>query len=83
MSWHDGTLFAEWEAPDMIRSTLICILMLAGIIASPAGADDAQQTLEVGEPFPEIVLPGMRDGQPTAVSSYRGKRIIMHVFASW
>lgn len=39
--------------------------------------------LAIGEPFPNLTLPSMEDGSPTSITSFRGKKLILHVFASW
>ena len=36
----------------------------------------------VGEPFPELSLPGL-DGGSGSIADFRGKKVILHVFASW
>ena len=36
-----------------------------------------------GEPFPDIVLPSAEDGRPMSLADYRGKKVVLHVFASW
>ena len=43
----------------------------------------APPALEVGQPFPEITLPSAQDGTPMSIASFRGKKVILHVFASW
>ncbi len=40
-------------------------------------------SIEVGKPFPNIVLPALADGRPASVATFRGKKILLHVFASW
>lgn len=42
-----------------------------------------QPRIEVGEPFPDIVLPALDDGSARRISDYRGHKLILHVFASW
>ncbi len=37
---------------------------------------------EVGEPFPALTLPGL-DGAPGSIADFQGKKVILHVFASW
>jgi len=37
----------------------------------------------LGEPFPELVLPGVKDGRPRSISQFRGQKLALHVFASW
>ena len=43
------------------------------------------QPLEIkaGEPFPSITLPALEDGSPRSILDYRGRKVILHVFASW
>ena len=37
----------------------------------------------VGEPFPTIALPALEDGRPRSIADFRGKKVVLHVFASW
>jgi len=39
--------------------------------------------IALGEPFPELVLPGVEDGRPRSISQFRGQKLALHVFASW
>ena len=39
-------------------------------------------TVGVGDPAPDFTLPSL-DGQPISLSSYRGKRLILFMWASW
>lgn len=48
-----------------------------------ATAVSEKPKLKVGEPFPNIVLPSLRDGRPLSLADFRGRKIILHVFASW
>ncbi|HZP49360.1 MAG TPA: hypothetical protein VFB07_12530 [Vicinamibacterales bacterium] len=36
-----------------------------------------------GEAFPTIALPSAVDGRPTSVAEFRGKKLIVNIFASW
>ena len=57
-------------------------LALAGLLsAGLAGAGGAAE-IRVGEPFPEIVLPTL-DGEMRSIADFRGKKVVLHVFASW
>jgi len=58
---------------------LTAILATVVLTVSSARAQDIQ----VGEPFPDLVLPSIEDGSPTSIASYRGKKVFLHVFASW
>lgn len=53
-------------------------LLTAAMATLPATAAD----LEVGQPFPDIVLPST-DGKPMSIASFRGQKVALHVFASW
>ena len=37
----------------------------------------------VGDVFPTRALPSAADGRPASVASFRGKKVIVNVFASW
>jgi hypothetical protein len=39
--------------------------------------------LNVGKEFPDLLLPSIEDGSPLSVSLFRGRRLLLHVFASW
>lgn len=39
--------------------------------------------IEVGQPFPELVLPDLETGKPTSLARFRGRPLALHVFASW
>ena len=39
--------------------------------------------LNAGEPFPTIALPSAIDGRPTSVAEFRGKKLVVNIFASW
>jgi hypothetical protein len=64
----------------MPRLTLACVAA-ALLTAASYGADAPR--LEVGEPFPDLVLPALDDGRPLSVAQFRGRRLILMVFASW
>ena len=55
-------------------------------VPSAAGADYG---LEPGQVFPEIALPsfagarGEAADERSTIARYRGKKILLHVFASW
>jgi hypothetical protein len=39
--------------------------------------------MAVGEAFPVRLLPGLEDGSPHSVADWRGRKLLLHVFASW
>ena len=36
-----------------------------------------------GEAFPTVALPAAADGRPTSLADFRGKKVIVNIFASW
>ena len=39
--------------------------------------------LNPGEAFPTLALPSAADGRPTSLAEFRGKKVIVNIFASW
>lgn len=79
-----------------ISSLLLVLVSLPAVPAvAGAGAGDAAAAgistvaqlpdtgFAVGTPFPTLELPRLQDGELTSIAAFRGKPIILHVFASW
>ena len=65
-----------------VTAVLTLIPLLAPLATgSPVTAGPA--AIEVGQPFPDLVLPSLTDGRPDSIAAYRGGKIVLHVFASW
>ena len=68
------------------------LALLSVILANGCTPTDRESTVtvssrpplgfEVGKPFPALTLPAL-DGAPGSVADFRGKKLILHVFASW
>jgi hypothetical protein len=54
-----------------------------GAPAEGAPAEAAPAEIAIGKPFPAILLPDAQDGRPRSIVNFRGKKIVLHVFASW
>jgi hypothetical protein len=39
--------------------------------------------IEIDAAFPGVWLPSAEDGRPMSISNFRGRRVVLHVFASW
>lgn len=66
------------QAPSLIGTLTASSLMVAS-----AAHGAAPPRIEVGQPFPEIVLPSLEDGAPMSIADFRGRKVLLHVFASW
>ena len=56
--------------------------LFAGFLCVAFGGADVKP-LEVGQKFPDILLPRADDGAPDSLRFYRGRKTVAHVFASW
>ena len=59
-------------------STLAMAMCFVAHSASAAPPD-----LTVGKPFPNLALPALNGARAMSISDFRGKKVILHVFASW
>jgi len=61
------------------------IAALVSFFALAVGASPARSavTIQAGKPFPNLVLPALEDGSPRSLLDYRGRKVVLHVFASW
>ena len=48
---------------------------------APSGAQNTG--LEVGDRFPDVMLPSLDGGEPLSIASFRGRKLVLHVWASW
>ncbi len=42
-----------------------------------------QPDFAIGNPFPALLLPDLAEGRPRSLAQFRGRKIILHLFASW
>lgn len=65
---------------NQIAVSLLGVLILGALL--PCGVVGGVE-FKSGQPFPDIVLPKLSDGKPGAISQFRGKKLLLHIFASW
>ncbi len=58
-------------------------LMQARIAEGAAAPRSYSVEFHEGQIFPTMVFPSLPDGQPGSVADFRGKKLILHIFASW
>jgi len=63
--------------------SLLAIAIPEGLPGQPVTPMQSPDWLEVGQPFPDFPLPRLDDGEPSSISAFRGKKTILHLFASW
>ena len=64
--------------------TRIAIASLILLLALPGKAADKDKWLAVGKPFPLVSLPlAGNEERRDSVERYRGRKLMVHCFASW
>ena len=64
--------------------TLRFALLSIGLLgAAPHSASAKEVPVRVGESFPALVLPSLVDGSPLSIEQFRGRKVLLHQFASW
>lgn len=60
-------------------------LLLCALAAAALFTDKAAAQLKAGDPFPLIHLPlaGEEGGKTYTIERYRGRKLMLHLFASW
>ena len=61
----------------------LAALTIACSATQPMPPVEGPFQLKTGQPFPDLVLPALADGQPSSLRQYRGQKVLLHVFASW
>ncbi|MEX2302582.1 MAG: hypothetical protein WD733_16685 [Bryobacterales bacterium] len=69
--------------PAPVLTVFVAALLACGGDRPSDALEDPVLRVEVGQPVPDLVLPSIADGRPTSLSQFRGKKIVLHVFASW
>ena len=64
-----------------LSQALTSLALGSAAMLAPAGAQRAG--LEVGQRFPEVVLPSLDGGEPLSIGAFRGRKVVLHVWASW
>ncbi len=78
---HPGMKPPHRAFPETMKTAAVAALTTLAMI--PSLAEPSGNSLETGQPFPAIVLPALEGGRPASVADYRGRRLVLHVFASW
>ena len=67
--------------------TFVGLILLAALGVTITYTRRPSPTMEigtkVGQAYPNYIFPSLEDGRPVALSQFRGKKIILHHFASW
>ena len=67
--------------PRWALALLPCLV--SGVDSPAPAAASSGSTFTVGLAVPDLVLPSLSDGSPRSLADFRGKKVILQVFASW
>lgn len=62
----------------MMMMTLGAVTLASALSASPVKIGS-----EVGEAYPVELLPSLNEGEALSVGRFRGRKVVLHQFASW
>lgn len=58
-------------------------LLLQAIVISLLTISAHSNKLVPGNLFPQVILPSIETGEPTPYHRLMGKKLMLHIFASW
>ncbi len=67
----------------MKLSRILGLALGSTAMLAPASAGTTDTGLDIGDRFPELVLPSLADGEALSIASFRGRKVALHVWASW
>jgi hypothetical protein len=73
--WEGGAGMTRWGVRFMIVG--LVAVGLTGTMRS----DSAE--FHEGQMFPTLIFPSLDGSRPGSVADFRGKKLILHIFASW
>ena len=76
----------EWMAGFVFTLILVvtAVPLMHGRSSNQAGGPEPSPSpFQEGQVFPTLGFPSLQDGRLTSIADFRGKKIILHVFASW
>jgi hypothetical protein len=71
---------------NVARALALAVLLVWTAVApriAQAQSSLPESGFAVGTAFPTISLPSLEDGRPMSIADFRGKKVILHIFASW
>ena len=69
-------------AVGLVAVGLTGIMPVRGAKGTAAESSESAEFHE-GQVFPTMIFPPLDRGRPGSVADFRGKKLILHIFASW
>jgi hypothetical protein len=67
----------------LLAGMLACALGCAPVSDPEPAGEQQGAAFRVGERFPELVFPALDGARPVSLAEYRGRKVLLHIFASW
>ena len=86
MTQIDHLRSATLRYPSLVSIVVAAMIFIsAGIFAGSirAGEGEEKPAFGIGRPFPDLTFPSAEDGRPMSLAQFRGRKVLLHVFASW
>lgn len=77
----DSHLGTRTQSMSGIGRPLAALILL--LLALETAANSEVLAMEIGEPFPLILLPSLDDGHPASIADFRGRKLVLHIWAAW
>jgi hypothetical protein len=68
---------------SILRMTAVFLLMCLAAPAAREQSSDNATRPQPGDPFPVFTLPSLADETPISIAQFRGRKVLLHQFASW
>ncbi len=72
----------EFIALMFVGAGTIGIMSMSRPVDAAVRASDTVE-LHEGQMFPTMIFPSLEGSRPGSVADFRGKKLILHIFASW
>ena len=67
-----------------MRRQMVIAAGVAGLaMVQPALAQRGLGEIKIGQPFPDLTFRSTEDGSPMSIADFRGKKVVLQIFASW
>jgi cytochrome c biogenesis protein CcmG/thiol:disulfide interchange protein DsbE len=70
-------------AVGLVVLALVALLVFGVNSSGPSRTLDSQLARGLKPPAPQLALTSLRDGRPASLADYRGKVVLLNVWASW
>jgi hypothetical protein len=68
---------------SMLRTIAVCLVMCVTPLAARETSGQTPARPQPGALFPVLLLPLLADARPASVAQFRGRKVLLHQFASW